>query len=225
LTKLEKSENPIAIAVSNRKGGVGKTTISSILTQIALSKTDKKVCAIDLDPQKNFTDSMSLFVKNNPTLLNNLVIKDAITQEGDFIIVDCPPALENQTKMAIEFADIIIVPIMADFFSLLNLEVVFEIGNKLGKIREQMPIVTIGFNNAGVVLSTSIRQQFSERGYFIAGDLPVHKLIPFNMAVGNQWDKGMGMEFRKQFWKLYNDIEINYKKMLNNDIKNLWNGS
>jgi cellulose biosynthesis protein BcsQ len=212
----------IAIAVSNHKGGVGKTTITTILVQIVLSQTDKKVHAIDLDPQKNLTDALNLFAKNNPALAMNLILSDSISDEGDFIIIDCPPALEKQTKMAIEFADIILVPVMADFFSLLNLEVVFELGNNFGKIREQMPIVTIGFRNAGIALAASIRQQFTERGYFLAGDMPVHKLIPFNMAAGNQWDRGLGMEFRKQFWHLLKDIEQNYTQMLKGNLTNLW---
>ena len=52
----------IAVAAINHKGGVGKTTLSIILTQMALLKRNK-VLAIDLDPQRNFTDALSFIEK------------------------------------------------------------------------------------------------------------------------------------------------------------------
>ena len=48
----------IAIATLNHKGGVGKTTLAVILAQMALLQK-RKVLAVDLDPQRNFTDAMS----------------------------------------------------------------------------------------------------------------------------------------------------------------------
>ena len=48
---------PIKVAVFNNKGGVGKTTISIILTQIALMH-NVKVLAVDQDEQANFSSSI-----------------------------------------------------------------------------------------------------------------------------------------------------------------------
>ena len=51
------SQRPICISVINMKGGVGKTTITALLARYASSSLDKKVLAIDLDPQANLSQA------------------------------------------------------------------------------------------------------------------------------------------------------------------------
>lgn len=59
------------ITTGNFKGGVGKTT-NSVMLSYTLSKMDKKVLLIDLDPQANATDllltTMTNIYKRNLTL-------------------------------------------------------------------------------------------------------------------------------------------------------------
>jgi len=54
----------IKVAVFNCKGGVGKTTLSIILTQIAL-KHNKKVVAFDQSEQQDFYHSISYLTKED----------------------------------------------------------------------------------------------------------------------------------------------------------------
>lgn len=70
------------IALTNQKGGVGKTTTSGALVAGLASFYDKKVLAIDLDPQGNLGFSLGLDIEDGYTihdvLKGTVSMKDAI---------------------------------------------------------------------------------------------------------------------------------------------------
>ena len=49
---------PITVCVINLKGGVGKSTITALLSRHAFGKRNKDVLAIDLDPQANLSQGL-----------------------------------------------------------------------------------------------------------------------------------------------------------------------
>ena len=51
-------KKPITICVINLKGGVGKTTITALLSRYAFGTHKKDVLAIDLDPQANLSQGL-----------------------------------------------------------------------------------------------------------------------------------------------------------------------
>lgn len=59
------------IAITNQKGGVGKTTTSSALLT-GLHERGKRVLGIDLDPQGNFGFSLGLDIENTRTIYDAL---------------------------------------------------------------------------------------------------------------------------------------------------------
>ena len=68
------------IVLTNQKGGVGKTTTSAALAA-GLAKKEKRVLAIDLDPQGNLGFSFGLDIENGNTLFDAIQRKSGI----DFI--------------------------------------------------------------------------------------------------------------------------------------------
>ena len=203
----EKMKSNVTIAISNNKGGVGKTTLSVIITETLLMRTDKKICAIDLDPQRNFADTISLI--DTSIYEGHLTMQTGdIKTNGDINIIDCPPAINNATVEAIRVADVVIIPIMADMYSLVNIGNVFKAGEGAGKNRAQMQLVTIGFNNTSASILNEIKTFIEQNKYAIIANIPFNKLIPFNILTGQMWDYGVIMNHRRVVFNLLKSLNL-----------------
>ncbi|MGL5972166.1 MAG: ParA family protein [Oscillospiraceae bacterium] len=83
------------IAITNQKGGVGKTT-STINLAAAMGSNDKKVLIVDADPQGNSTSGVNVNKKNlkyslYDVLIDDIDIKDAIIKT-DYKNLDIVPS-------------------------------------------------------------------------------------------------------------------------------------
>jgi len=90
----------ITVAVVNRKGGPGKTTVA-ILAAIGLRENGARVGAIDADHEQGSLTN-SLFgseIEVNPSNLEAL----------DFLVVDTPPNFNAKWDHAVKLADIIVL--------------------------------------------------------------------------------------------------------------------
>jgi len=151
------------IAVTNQKGGVGKTT-STINLGASLAANDLRVLLVDSDPQGNSTSGLG--VEKIPEMLTlydallggtpadqvirktdcdgleivpadkNLVaanldlvdlpdreyrlrtLLEPVRSQYDYILIDCPPALDLLTLNALVASDSILIPIQCEFFAL-----------------------------------------------------------------------------------------------------------
>ena len=166
------------IAITNQKGGVGKTT-TAINLGASLAANDLRVLLIDSDPQGNSTsglgiekrpgnltfydallsgvpldqtivktdcDGLEIVPADKNLVAANLDMVDLQDREYrlrqalapvrdryDYILIDCPPALDLLTLNALVAADSALIPIQCEFFAL---EGISQLMDTIDRVRE-----------------------------------------------------------------------------------------
>jgi chromosome partitioning protein len=127
------------IAVVNQKGGSGKTTISMQLAG-TLGRKPYRVLVVDADAQGTATRWSSTAPENKPfpAAVSNLSHSgnrlhrevQKYVDQYDFIIIDCPPAVEsvipNAALLIANLAIVPIVPSLADLWAAVGIKQVID---------------------------------------------------------------------------------------------------
>lgn len=165
------------IAITNQKGGVGKTT-SAVNLAATLTAEGKSVLLIDMDPQGNATmgcgvNKQALELGTVDVLLQQATVAEALVVlentlgfsvlpsngdltaaevglmkakqrekvlsralaeakgQFDYIIIDCPPALNMLTLNALSAADGVLIPMQCEYYALEGLSALLSTMDKV----------------------------------------------------------------------------------------------
>ena len=188
------------IAITNQKGGVGKTTTATALAA-GLQMQGFRTLLVDTDPQGNASDTYGLD-EDRPTVYDvftgavtaqeaiqhtaqgdllpgdiqmsaadmtftrqgrEFILREAlspIAAQYDYLILDTPPALGVTTINALTAADSLIVPVLADRYSLKGINQLtdtIETVQKYSNPRLRIEGILLTRYNARMILSRDVR--------------------------------------------------------------------
>ena len=109
----------VVITVAQQKGGTGKTTLAANIA--AAFASDRRVGLLDIDPQKSLGRWHSLRrarLQQTAALAFSDISGwrlpaelDRLKRDHDVVLIDSPPQLDTDARVAVRAADVVIVPI------------------------------------------------------------------------------------------------------------------
>jgi cellulose biosynthesis protein BcsQ len=187
------------VVFTNNKGGTGKSTYSTIIAQLAVN-SGLEVVAVDLDhAQMHF----SLFLSSLGENLQIPVYTSLNEIEGEshsFVVVDTPPAFSDETLIALQRADVAVVPINRDKTGILGLA---EVAAHVSK--EKIVVVTSQWKMK-TRFNADLYEQLEALGWKAATNIPENIQIIHNRDANRSWDYGIAEKQAEPYMELLKAI-------------------
>jgi chromosome partitioning protein len=169
----------VVITVAQQKGGTGKTTLAANLA--AALAPSRRVALLDIDPQKSLGRWHSLR-RERLEQAASLTFSDLsgwrlagelerLKRDHDVVLIDSPPQLDTDARVAVRAADLVLVPIQP------SLPDVWAAEGTLALAGEEKRQAHLMFNRAPA--ASRLRDS-------IAADLAVRQLPLLRSALGNR---------------------------------------
>jgi len=226
---------PRVLAITNQKGGVGKTT-TSINLAASLVKAGRRVLLVDIDPQGNATmgsgiDKRGLKATVYQVLLGEAPLSavrlrslsggfdvipanrelagaevemvdlperetrlktalDEIRDQYDFVLIDCPPALNLLTVNGLCAANAVMIPMQCEYYALEGLS---DLVQTIKKVRVHL---NPGLEIEGLLRTmydprNMLAQQVSDQLQQHFGDKVYRTVIPRNIRLAEAPSHGL----------------------------------
>jgi len=216
------------IAVTNQKGGVGKTT-STVNLGASLALLGNRVLIVDIDPQGNATSGVGVNKGDMDECVYNVLVEDAdaasvcvptetenlsiipatiqlagaeielvptmsrevklkkalssVSDNYDYILIDCPPSLGLLTINALTASDSVLIPVQCEYYALEGLSQLLNTIRLVQKhLNKQLMIEGVlltmldARTNLGLQVIDEVKMYFQDKVY--------KSIIPRNVRLG-----------------------------------------
>lgn len=109
------------ITIAQQKGGAGKTTLAAHLA-VALTRGNKKVAVVDIDPQQSLSQWYRLREERLGDAAAGVLVSpikgwrtrnevEKLAAAHDVVLIDSPPHAETEARVAVRVADLVVIPV------------------------------------------------------------------------------------------------------------------